>query len=325
MTVQRPNANVLRVIVDEGLARTAEFVRRVEQVLASPHQIEWTYLSESHRGVPDVEILGKLLGPGSVLLTRDRILHNQAIRMGARSYFLDEHGQFRSRALPGVPAPTPLPPKPNAPLQSDYTHPFNPIASALKAGLSEREFKRLRTRRRRIRSYFGGEAQLNSASLTIGARQSKKGMICGFFLALAGTSGVEGIRASEGYALVQAQTPDPAYCVIHALRELFLLQLENLRTELFISAKDSFSLAEGLVTQAPTELSPASRALQTLLSGVKQVRVLPCVKGRFFDAMEAKLCQLSSRRSNELVPIAFGAIVNALTDRDGFSGISPER
>ena len=109
-------------------------------------------------------------------------------------------------------------------MKTNYAHPFNPIASALKQTLAERDFKRYRTRRRRIHSYFGSEANISSLSLTIGSKAAHKGMISGFFLALAGHSGVKGIRASEGYAVTTANEQDPAWCVNHALRDLYLLQ-----------------------------------------------------------------------------------------------------
>jgi hypothetical protein len=58
--------------------------------------------------------------------------------------------------------------------------------------------------------------------------------LCGFFLAVAGNSGVKGIRASEGYAVASGGDANAAGCLLHALPELFLLQLEHVQAELFI-------------------------------------------------------------------------------------------
>ena len=44
------------------------------------------HLAQSHRGIPDHKILDQLLGKQDVLLTVDRALHNQARRLGFRSY-----------------------------------------------------------------------------------------------------------------------------------------------------------------------------------------------------------------------------------------------
>src|SRR5438046_636843 len=80
---------------------------------------------------------------------------------------------------------------------------------------------------RRIRRYFGSEANIASAALTIGDMGTTKGWLCGYYLRLAGKSGVEGLQASEGYSNSPAPEARPAWCVIHALRELYLLQLET--------------------------------------------------------------------------------------------------
>src|SRR5438132_12713266 len=106
-------------------------------------------------------------------------------------------------------------------------YPSHPLARALKQGMTEKAFERYRTRRRRIRSYFGSEANIASAALTIGAKGTTKGWLCGYYLRLAGKSGVKGLQASEGYSNSPAPEARPAWCVIHALRELYLLQLET--------------------------------------------------------------------------------------------------
>jgi hypothetical protein len=194
------------------------------------------------------------------------------------------------------------------PLSGDYRHPGNPMASALKNGCSERQFKRYATRRRRIRSYFGSEAHISSASVTIGLRRSRQGIICGYFLALAGNSGVKGIRASEGYAL--ARSPEPACCLLHALQELYILQLENVVTELFVIPPAALDVCSRLLRHPETTAAePALEAVRRLLNGLRRVRALPCEKGRFFDSMESKLDQLERGRTNELVPMDFGRVI----------------
>ena len=311
VSVKQPPAAKIRVIVDE-CANASVLVTRFAQTLAPGQTADWTYLAKDHRGIPDAEILNHLLGPGTVLLTQDRVLHNQACDLGFRSYILDAQGNLRRRKLPNISAPAPLPASSDGALKEDYSHPFNPITSRLKAALTERDFKRYRTRRRRIRSYFGSEAQISSVALTIGARDSRRGHICGFFLALAGTSGVKGIRASEGYALTGGR--DPAWGLLHALRELFLLQLEEITTELFIVPADALALCQGLLAGKPHPAgSPASEAVRILLCGLRQPRALPCVKGRFFDAMEHKLNLLVRAPSNELVRFNFHQVIQALS------------
>ena len=45
-------------------------------------EAEFVFLAVEHPGIPDAEILDKLLDAGSVLLTGDRVLHNLALGRG---------------------------------------------------------------------------------------------------------------------------------------------------------------------------------------------------------------------------------------------------
>jgi hypothetical protein len=56
-----------RVIVDENAGPGTEIWEQAQQVFAD-QQWDYVYLAKSHRGIPDVEILDKLLRPGAVLL-----------------------------------------------------------------------------------------------------------------------------------------------------------------------------------------------------------------------------------------------------------------
>ena len=46
---------------------------------------ECVFLSQAHPGIPDVEILDKLLTADAVLLSGDRVLHAPALARGHRS------------------------------------------------------------------------------------------------------------------------------------------------------------------------------------------------------------------------------------------------
>ena len=74
-----------RVIVDECIgpatAAVAELRRQSDVARA-----EFVFLAVEHPGIPDAEILDKLLNPRSVLLTGDRVLHNLALGRGFRSF-----------------------------------------------------------------------------------------------------------------------------------------------------------------------------------------------------------------------------------------------
>jgi len=302
-----------RVIVDECVGPESALMQRFRQILTPADAVEFVRLAERHRGIPDVELLRRLLGPGTILLTNDRVLHNQACDFGLRSYTLDEKGNWRRKKVVGIRTPNPITTVSRGELKPDYVHPAHPLARVLKQSMTEKAFERHRTRRRRIRSYFGSEAKIASAALTIGATSTAKGYLCGYSLRLAGKSGVKGLPASEGYGLTAVIEPKPAWCVIHALRELYLLQLETVATQLFVVPPASLALCERLEAQAERAATrPDEAALHQLLKGLAAVQVLPCVKGPFFERMERKLQQLACTRSNELAAVEFDRVVSAL-------------
>ena len=309
-----------RVIVDECVGAQSVLMQRFRQSLAPAQPVEFVRLGEVHRAIPDVELLRRLLGPDTILLTMDRVLHNQVCDLGFRSYTLDAQGNLRRKKLPGIPTAKPVTIPRSGELKSDYVHPVHPLARALKQGMTERAFKRYQTRRRRIRSYFGSEANIASVSLTIGAQVTAKGSLCGYYLRLAGKSGVKGLQASEGYGISSASKSSPGWCVIHGLRELYLLQLETVPTQIYLIPPASLALCEGLPERLDCAGATADvQALHRLLKGLAAVEIFPCAKGPFFERMERKLQQLACSRSNEVVAVTFDRIISALNDHPALS------
>ena len=95
---------------------------------------------------------------------------------------------------------------------------------------------------------------------------------------------VSGLRASEGYCLPADGLANPACAVMHALRDQFLLQLDQVPTQLFIIPSAVRDLCQRLL-EPPAPAAQLHQALGKLLQGVSGLTVHPCVKGRFFDAM----------------------------------------
>ena len=288
------------VIVDENVADGSPLRKQFQQAMTG-HKCRYVLLREVHRGIPDIEILDKLLHQGTILLTGDRVLHRQAIERGFRSYTLNEHGQLTRRRRRDVRPPKPMPLSTEKVLHSDYHHQQQTeVVGRLKALLTDRQLKRYRTTRRRIRSHFGSAQSIASAAICIGARVTERGILCGFSLHLAGNSGVKGLRASEGYGLVAQMETNPSCPIIHALRDLYFLQLEHLRVDLFVIPPDSLELARGLVGATTAPNDPVQTVLHELLVGMDSLVLHPCVKGRFFEAMERKFDQLLRSGSNEI-------------------------
>ena len=67
-----------RVVVDECIGRTSALPGQLRSRLGN-RPIKFIFLATEHPGIPDVEILDKLLDARTALLTQDRVLHNLAI------------------------------------------------------------------------------------------------------------------------------------------------------------------------------------------------------------------------------------------------------
>jgi hypothetical protein len=74
-----------RVVVDECVGQESPLVRQLRRRLGE-RPVEFVFLATVHPGIPDIEILDKLLDARSALLTQDRVLHNLALGRGFRSF-----------------------------------------------------------------------------------------------------------------------------------------------------------------------------------------------------------------------------------------------
>ncbi len=303
----------LCVIVDEGVG-TGDAIWSQTKRYFSADSASFCFISQDHPGIPDVEILDKLLGKSTILITHDCVLHNLACRYGYTSLTLSKRGKITHSPLPGVTLRTKQPPSVMKELQHDYVYDPPILAHKLNRGLSEKALKNHRRRRRRIRSYFGSAQNITAASLTIGSRMGRRGFISGYELNLAG-SGVKGLRASEGYCLTKQSEATPSLCVIHALAVLYHLQLDNVRTEAFIIPADSLALTQALAAETDTRsLPPYEACLNELLSGIRRLTLQPCAKGRFHDGMMNKLRQLDTSKTNELNSLDLEALCRHVSE-----------
>ena len=306
-----------RLIVDENAGQNTALWREFQKVLGG-QPWEFVFLQESHPGIPDVEILDKLLQPGTVLLTADRVLHARAIQQGIRSYTLNQQGQLTRQRQPGLKISKSLPRSVHTELQHDYHHqPDHDINRGLKLGMTEKQLKRYRTARRRIRSYFGSSQAIGQVAVTIGSKTTRRGLLCGFAFQLAGNSGRGGLRATEGYCLPTDRETNAAYPVIHALRDLYLLQLEQIHTQLFVIPPESLDLSRRLLGSGTLQtVEPLSSCLGSLLHQASDLGLNPCAKGRFFDGMQRKLDQLDRTGSNELTSVDFTQLAESVAMGD---------
>ena len=93
-----------RVVVDECVGQESPLLGQLCQHLGE-RPVRFVFLASEHPGIPDIEILDKLMDARSALLTQDRVLHNLAIRRGFRSFVQTPESGLTDRRLAHVSAP----------------------------------------------------------------------------------------------------------------------------------------------------------------------------------------------------------------------------
>src|SRR6516225_1334241 len=142
-----------RVVVDECIGQRSVLPGQLRNRLGD-QAITFVFLATEHPGIPDIEILDKLLDAHTALLTQDRVLHNLAIGRGFRSFVHTSESGLIDRRLAHVSAVDKYLPVSSGAPRSSYAHQSDPEAQAitecLVGFLSEHQLKQFRTKRRRI-------------------------------------------------------------------------------------------------------------------------------------------------------------------------------
>jgi hypothetical protein len=312
----RAGLRIQRIVIDECVRQDSPLLAQLMGRLCG-HPAELMFLAAQHPGIPDVEILNKLLDGRTALLTHDRALHNVAIDRGFLSFVQSQDGNLTSRKLREVAARDKSLPAARGGLRGSYVHvrtgDAQVIARSLAGFLSEHQLKQLRTKRRRIRAHFGSADNIASIALTIGQRRTPREIVGGYVLKVDARHGTRSLSpASEGYFLDPSGGSEPLQALVWALAHVLMLQLEQRPLTLFLCDSDVAEACTALIAGRNMRHNSVERTAVRLLATAKQPQVHACVKGRFFDRMQAKLDQLTAHDSNELVPINLQAMADSL-------------
>lgn len=181
------------------------------------------------------------------------------------------------------------------------------LTSRLIGTLTQIQIKKFRTKRRRIRSYFGGVANIASIDFTIASEKDSKAVIGGYFLKINACQSLKALsNASEGYCLDQscAHILSP---VFYALSHLYCLHLSQAPVTLFITSPQALELCQQLKTSTTDRNDPMEQGVKLLLRYLAKVELMPCAKGFFFERIQNKLYQIRHGKTNELVIFNFQA------------------
>jgi hypothetical protein len=304
-----------RVIVDECVGQASALLEQFRCRLGD-RPVKFVFLANEHPGIPDIEILDKLLDGHSALLTQDRVLHNLAIRRGYRSFVHTPESGLTDRRLAHVSTPNKCLPVSSGPLRGNYAHKSHPeaqaIAGCLVSFLCEHQLKQFRTKRRRIRAHFGSADNIAATALTISQRHTTRGILGGYMLKVDARHGVRSlIPASESYFLDRSGINEPLQATFWALLHLFQLQLQSYPVTLFHLDGAALTRCAALIADRSSAATAIERMGGRLLAAVPQLKLAECAKGRFFDRASEKLHQLARFDTNELVPVDLHAMAAA--------------
>jgi hypothetical protein len=305
-----------RVVVDECVGQESPLVGQLcERLGEGP--IKFVFLVTEHPGIPDIEILDKLLDVRSALLTQDRVLHNLAIGCGFQSFVHTPESGLTDRRLVHVSASDKHLPVASGALRDSYRQQSNPetqaITECLCGFLSAHQLKQFRTKRRRIRAHFGSPDNIVAAALTISQRRTVRGTVGGYVLKVDARHGIESLfPASESYFLDRASN-EPLQATCWALAHLFQLQLQNYPIILYHIDGAALARCTALIDNRDAAATAIERMAARLLAALSRPNAAECTKGRFFDRASDKLNQLARLAPNELVSVNLQAVAAALS------------
>ena len=310
--------HIERVVVDESVGPGSELMAEFRSRLGE-RQVVFVFLASEYPGIPDIEILDKLLDGRSVLLTQDRVLHNLAIGRGFRSMIKTSESGLTDRRLAHVAALDKHLPVVRRTLRDSYAHQADPESQAItrcvSRFLSAHQLKQFRTKRRRIRAHFGSSDNILAVALTIGQRRTTQGIIGGYMLKVDARHGVKSLfPASESYFLDRACN-EPLHATCWALAHLFQLQLQNYPLTLYHLESAALARCAILIANRGVAVTVVERMVARLLAAVFRPNAAKCTKGRFFDRVSDKLRQLGKFGTNELVPFDVQAMAEALSSQ----------
>ena len=309
-------SSIERVIVDECVGQDSLLVAQLRQRFGGG-SVKFVFLASEHPGIPDIEILDKLLDVRSALLTQDRVLHNLAIGRGFQSFVHTPESGLTDRRLVHVAVPDKRLPVASGALRDSYQHQSSPEAQAIReclyGFLSAHQLRQFRTKRRRIRAHFGSPDNIVAIALTIGQRRTTQGMVGGYVLKVDARHGIKSLfPASESYFL-DREGNEPLQATCWALVHLFQLQLQSYPLTLYHIDDAALARCIALIGDRDAATTVVERMAARLLAAVSRPSAAECTKGRFFDRASEKLSQLARFDSNELVSVDLKSMAAALS------------
>ena len=291
---------VERIVIDESVSISK--MKRFEAFARKKGF--WTsgqlYIRQEHPGMPDGQILHHLLNNTTIFVTTDRPFHNKVLSKGLRSYYIEEK-KITGKPLPGIRiGPDVVLTKTDHVIKNSYHQPKTEIRHLLLPS-SPSKLKKLHTKRRRIRSHFGGQDHLDQIAVTVSWKLTGSNTLIGIRIRASSNVGIKAFDASESYI---AEETSPKHrsiaAVCHALILLIQLMLHPVKTLIYYDAANMDNPDEYAVDDSKDSFVVFFRVLAECFNDLEFVAA---PKGPYVERLRKKLTDLAGNiKTNEIVP-----------------------
>lgn len=287
-----------RIVIDEGIPD-----HQLENIasLLKRRGIKYSgfyLIAKEHRGIPDYQIIHLLLNESTLLFTTDRPLHNTVIAKGLLSFYFNGDS-FSPKALKGIRTiKLPSQMRKDLRLKDCYHEPKTEIRHLI-LPKSEKGLKKLRTKRRRIRSYFGGVENMEQVAITVSYRHSKPSTLVGVRIKISSKTGRKALDASESYIGEKVESENSELLALnHSLIPAVQLMLNHVKTVIYYDTQ-KIQDPKRYLSGKP---EPQSQLMfNKLVESFSQIEFVSSAKGFFIERLRRKLDDIAVSHTNEIV------------------------
>lgn len=241
-------------------------------------------IKETFPGIPDNEIIKHLLNENSIFITNDRVAHNKVLFHKKKSIYIDIDFIIKESRLKGIKLPQKNINNKNTELSDNYLIEKTDIHEKV-IPESEKQLKKLKTKRRRIRNYFEGLDNINNIDISLSQKQGREKTLIGLKIRAISNNGIKSLDASEIY-IIENQYKDQRVLLCYVLIALLRLNLNSKTTTIYY---DQTQISGDFNSELKTEFA---KLYETLKSYFDQLIINSVKKGKNIEMLRRKLNQL---------------------------------
>ncbi len=298
-----------KIVIDESIQDSQ--IEKISNILKRDgiDRADFLFIAKEHPGMPDYEIIHFLLNESTVFITNDRPLHNTVLDKGYKSFYVDGD-RITAKRLEGI-RTIKLPKHIKKDLQpkDNYHEPKTEIRHLL-LPKSNKSLKKLQTKRRRIRNYFGGTDNMSLAAITVSYKPLGSSILVGTRIKISSDTGVKALDASESYVEEKVDFKDGELVALsNALILAIHLMLNHVRTIVYYDGHKITNPDQYFSGNAEQHYQ---FVFQKLTGSFTQIEFTSSTKGFFIERLRKKLDNLAVRNTNEILPGRIAEIEKAI-------------